>query len=121
MKKELTTLIVLLAAVAFASGFWTGRVFPAHHYEHLFANSQTASNATYLFDTTTGKVCSAWKPFQDRADKYIATHPQTPTDAIKNGNKPPDLWDQTLAEVNQQVTADAAARRALTYIPPCGE
>jgi hypothetical protein len=126
MKKELMAVIVLLAVVDFASGFWTGRTFPAHHYEHLFPRSETASNAVYLFDAANGRVCSAWKPFQNQADKYASAHRKvaSPNGQDVANTKAADLWQQTLDQLaaeDAKEAADAAARNAMTYIPPCGE
>ena len=41
----------LCGALLFGAGLLVGRQFPAHHFEKM-------SNSPYLYDTTTGSVCT---------------------------------------------------------------
>jgi hypothetical protein len=55
MKNILPWIAAVLACAAFfGGGFLIGRLFPAHHYEHLAGGPDFM-----LFDTATGKPCMA--------------------------------------------------------------
>lgn len=105
MRRDLTLVFLVALAFAFASGFWTGRKFPAHHYERFRENAQT----NYYIDTATGKVCDSMKAFQDKADKYALEH----TKSVDQGKS------VTVVPFSAISTEDPGLDY-LTYIPACG-
>ena len=74
---------IVALIVAFGSGFLTGRLFPAHHYERFGTSSD-------LFDTATGHVCTLSSP--DPFAKYqVPPDPNASKDAGSywtEGSKP---------------------------------
>lgn len=44
-------IIAIVCMTGFGSGVLVGRQFPVHHFEKM-------QNAPYLYDTSTGRVCS---------------------------------------------------------------
>jgi hypothetical protein len=86
---------IILLVVGFGSGFLTGRMFPAHHYDRL-------GQTSYLFDSSTGFVCD---PFQDP-------------------NKPFD-FDKALQSANSASQESGAVDLSKIYgsnqsnLPPC--
>ena len=97
MKKELmVATVVVIATTCFASGFWTGRKFPTHHYEFL----QKAAGNYWYIDTNTGKVCDALKPFIAQEHEYEKEHPNPSGPSVPQ--LVTDRYDYMM------------------YIPPCG-
>jgi hypothetical protein len=44
------SIAIAACALTFGAGLFTGRLFPAHHYERF-------GQSIYLFDTSSGKFC----------------------------------------------------------------
>jgi hypothetical protein len=119
MKLLLFAALVLLAV---GGGFLLGRRFPTHHYE-----VSPGHGGFVFFDTTTGKLCNALKPFVEEADNNQRLKPDQ-LDAVQHPTLGTLFFPKTMPkDQRNQIIADMEASPNVgkpdpfSYIPACGK